>query len=226
LGSIPPTSEPQKSACHASIVIAASKCAASFGHTAQPFKATSTGGKFLREAWLRDPIYYLKNSAETLFGLHAQQLGIAKVIDANDAALTVRDTDLVFIDPPYSGVHYSRFYHVLETIARKGCGEVSGSGRYPSPNERPASSYSRTSEALHSFTELISSLSDRGATAIVTFPSGNCSNGISGKAVEDICDKYFTITKKVVKTRFSTMGGNNSHRSARQLSDELILLLR
>jgi adenine-specific DNA-methyltransferase len=63
----------------------------------------------------------------------AQRPGTVKVADANQAARGLQESDLVFIDPPYSGVQYSRFYHVLETIADGGRGPVTEVGRYPTP---------------------------------------------------------------------------------------------
>lgn len=220
-----PTREPSKSACHAALIIAASKCAASPGHTAQPFKATASAAPFLREAWNRDPGEYVVKAATEVFSLFSQTRGHAEVGDAERQARALCESDLVFVDPPYSGVHYSRFYHVLETIAAQGCSAVSGEGRYPPIEERPSSEFSQKGKCKQAFSRLIGTLSARGTTVILTFPAGKCSNGISGQEVEDICCDSFRLTRKTVKTRFSTLGGNNSNRAARQLSEELILLL-
>lgn len=221
-----PLNSSEKAVCLAATIIAASKCAASPGHTAQPFKASKTAGPYLREAWLRDPLYYVAESLRDLCSRHAKQKGKAVSGNANTVAETLNCNDLVFIDPPYSGVHYSRFYHVLETIARGRCGTVEGNGRYPPLKERPVSSYSRPSESRQAIEELFQSLANVGCTSIVTFPAGECSNGLSGSIVERLARKHFAVTRKTVKTRFSTLGGNNNLRSARQLSREMILLLR
>lgn len=225
LDCLPPRSA-TRSICLAAAIIAASKCVASPGHTAQPFKATTTGGPFLREAWKRDPLEYATAALRDISPMHALRKGRAVVHDANTMAATLSRGDLVFVDPPYSGVHYSRFYHVLETIARRRCGQVEGIGRYPSPKERPVSSYSRQSEAEPAMTDLLKTLAKRGCTVILTFPSAQSSNGLSGTIVTEIASEYFDIERKIVKTRFSTMGGNNFHRKARKLSNELILVLR
>jgi hypothetical protein len=164
-------------------------------------------------------------ASQEIFPNFAKKQGDAIVGDAIIAASRLRESDLAFVDPPYSGVHYSRFYHVLETVANGGCGDVSGSGRYPSQSERPFSQFSRTSESESAFDSLLKTIAARGATAIVTFPKGDCSNGLSGKIVEGVADRYFCLRKKAVKTRFSTLGGNNRNRQSRQLSEELILVL-
>uniref|UniRef100_UPI00228153F7 hypothetical protein n=1 Tax=Escherichia coli TaxID=562 RepID=UPI00228153F7 len=49
-----PKSSLQSNACIAALVDAASRCAASPGHTAQPFQPTETAGRFIVEAWNRN----------------------------------------------------------------------------------------------------------------------------------------------------------------------------
>lgn len=220
-----PAKPADRAVCLAALLIAASDCAASPGHTAQPFQPTKTAGMYIREAWKRNVFSYVEKALGDLAPLHAQVRGSAIVGDAVKIAATLTKDDLVFIDPPYAGVHYSRFYHVLETIARGHCSTVSGVGRYPPPAERPASAFSRKGESRQAFDQLMSILAKRGCSAIVTFPASECSNGLSGDIVTDLASQYFHVTKKVVGSRFSTLGGNNSHRKARMHVEELILLL-
>lgn len=221
-----PTADAERAVCKAALIIAASQCAASPGHTAQPFKPTRTAAEFLREAWLRDPIDYVSAALKDICPRHAKSLGSAFTGDAVKVAGDLEEGDLVFVDPPYSGVHYSRFYHVLETIARESCGEVSGEGRYPPQAERPASAFSRKTESLHALEVLLKALSDVGTSVILTFPEGKCSNGLSGYRVLKTAKEYFSVSKKTVGGRFSTLGGNNCHRVARKRSREMILLMK
>jgi len=212
--------------CLAALIIAASQCVAAPGHTAQPFKATRTAAPYLREAWKRDVFQYARRAAQELCPLHAMKRGGARVGDANAVATTLNDHDLVFLDPPYSGVHYSRFYHVLETIARGQCGPVSGVGRYPPSEERPVSAFSRKGESVAAMRQLLATLSDRGCSIVLTFPTDDCSNGLSGEIVEEMAAQSFRVRRRTVKTRFSTLGGNKSNRVARKVSDELMLVLK
>ena len=215
----------------AALIDAASKCAAAPGHTAQPFQPTRTAKKFLQEAWDRDFRVRTKSALFGISSLCARQKGAATVRDANIAAKSLREGDLVFVDPPYSGVHYSRFYHVLETIARGECGEVSGVGRYPSPKERPKSDYSIGTKSVDALNALLKTLAAQGTKVIFTFPDHVCSNGLSGDLVSDIASKHFKVARKTVKSRFSTLGGNGTGkpnaegRAARQNAKELILVL-
>jgi hypothetical protein len=80
--------------------------------------------------------------------------------------------------------------------------------------------------ATKAFRDLLSGVSASGARAVVTFPAGIASNGVSGEDVVSIAEEYFGIEQKIVTGRFSTLGGNTVNRVARLPSDELILRLR
>ncbi len=220
-----PARGPERWVCTAALIMAASRCAAAPGHTAQPFGTSRSAGPYLREAWMRDPVVFIRRAVGDLSRRFARVKGSARVGDAVQTARCLRESDLVFVDPPYSGVHYSRFYHVLETLARGKCGPVGGSGRYPARDERPSSLFSQKSNALAAMELLLQRVSDVGCTAILTFPNHECSNGLSGRMVTEAAAEHFRIVARVVKTRFSTLGGNGESRKARLDSDELILLL-
>ena len=84
-----------------------------------PFSQRAAQEKYLEKFLEGRPAVQSGARSKSLASIHAKQIGASKVADANKAAHQVREGDLVFLDPPYSGVHYSRFYHVLETIARR-----------------------------------------------------------------------------------------------------------
>ncbi|TPJ50509.1 adenine methyltransferase [Mesorhizobium sp. B2-6-4] len=221
-----------RDAAIAALIEAGSQCAASPGHTAQPFQPTPTAIRFLQEAWARN-VLALTERALVLFGKGtAQVVGEAIKQDANIAVKSLGSGDLVFIDPPYSGVHYSRFYHVLETIADGYCGDVTGKGRYPSPSRRPRSSYSLKGQSAFALDQLLGSISAASATAILTFPDHQCSNGLSGEIVREIAGRHFQVDDRYVAARFSTLGGYSQSKSidrgrhARQHANEMLLLLR
>lgn len=209
----------------AALVEAASECSASPGHTAQPFSPTESGLPHIREAWTRDFVARTGKYFAAIALLHAKKQGQAYVADAVRQASVLKETDLVFIDPPYSEVQYSRFYHVLEGVATGVVGEVSGVGRYPTLANRPQSSFSRKAPALEEFDRLMIGVASMGAQALVTFPEHSASNGLSGMLVESIAGQYFSVARRAVKSTFSTLGGTGATRSARQGATELILHL-
>lgn len=225
-----PEDEPGFSVGLAALLHAASECAAAPGHTAQPFQPTRTAKQFLMDAWSRDVVERTRKAARSIGEVFALRRGQSTVADANSAAQKLREGDLVFIDPPYSGVHYSRFYHVLETISRGVCDDVSGVGRYPPAEQRPKSRYSLKAESCRAIEELFEVVASRRSTAILTFPDHQCSNGLSGDTIRRIARKHFRVKEKVVDSTFSTLGGatkaDGTGRLARHNRRELILLLR
>ena len=215
----------------AALIRAASQCAAAPGHTAQPFQPTPTARRFLVEAWRRNILERTRSAFEVLADQCARERGGADVCDANHAAEQLRKGDLAFIDPPYSDVHYSRFYHVLETIANGQCGEVTGVGRYPAPELRPRSKYSVLSESEEAFEDLLETVARRGARAIVSSPDHDCSNGLGGDLVREIATDHFRVRARKVQSKFSTLGGSGENgegergRVSRHHANELMLVL-
>jgi adenine-specific DNA-methyltransferase len=209
----------------AALIEAASECSASPGHTAQPFSPTETGLPHVLSAWNRNLVLKTSKYFSLIAQSHARKLGVAYVADAVKQTAILSDRDLVFLDPPYSEVQYSRFYHVLEGIAVGEVGEVSGVGRYPPLGYRPQSNFSRRQPAVKEFDRLMIGVASVGAHALVTFPEADASNGLSGILVEEIAGQYFRVVRRVVKSTFSTLGGNGKTRGARHGTTELILHL-
>jgi 16S rRNA G966 N2-methylase RsmD len=207
------------------LIQTASHCAASPGHTAQPFKPNDSAGPFLSEAWNRSVTETLFDRHKNLGALAALRVGTAFRTPALELAKTLKEGDLAFIDPPYSGVHYSRFYHVLETLSVGKALKVVGEGRYPAPSYRPRSEFSIASQSAPALEELFKVLGNRGVRGILTFPVGQASNGLSGQIVIDLASIFFKIKKMAVTSRFSTLGGNRILRAARSCSEEMILRL-
>ncbi|WP_281405966.1 MULTISPECIES: DNA adenine methylase [unclassified Mesorhizobium] len=220
-----PEAEDLRNLALAALIQAASRCAASPGHTAQPFKPNETAGRFLIEAWQRDLPTIVRTRVDDIAPRKAGKKGRAYCMGANELAEAARPGDLVFLDPPYSGVHYSRFYHVLESIARGEVGDVSGAGRYPEKSERPISEFSMLTTSRRAFDDLLAILARKNANVIITFPAGKASNGLSGDDVKALAADHFRIEEAKVSSRFSTLGGDLKHRAARQEADELILTL-
>lgn len=208
----------------AALVEAASKAAASPGHTAQPFQPTESSAKYIIEAWMRDPWALVASSMGEIAKRKAIKKGQGIVGDFTKAIDKLAPGDLVFADPPYSGVHYSRFYHVLETITRGIEFTPEGRGRYPSIIDRPSSSFSKKSESTFAAKSLIQTCAEKKLSLVLTFPTAQASNGLSSLDFINIGRPLFSkITIEEVQTDFSTLGGNKKHREARQLYGESIV---
>ena len=222
-----PDEEPIRTVCLAATISSGSRCAASPGHTAQPFQPTPRAARYITEAWVKDPLEQARKALGQICALRANVAGDAVVGEAISVAPTLSSSDLAIVDPPYSGVQYSRFYHVLETIASGVEESVTGKGRYPPLTARPQSAFSNRSQSRGALVNLLENLSQAQATVIFTFPAGESSNGLSGDIVTEIAERLFDVQpRQVFSSRFSTLGGNNSNRAARLKSEELVLVLR
>ena len=222
-----PEKEPVRTVCLAATISSGSHCAASPGHTAQPFQPTRRASQYIAEAWAKDPLGFARKALGQICPLRANVAGDAVVGEAVSIASTLSSADLAIVDPPYSGVQYSRFYHVLETIATGVEEPVTGKGRYPPLTARPQSAFSNRGQSKEALVNLLENLSRAQATVIFTFPAGESSNGLSGDIVAEIADRFFNVQeRRVFSGRFSTLGGNNSNRAARSKSEELVLVMR
>jgi adenine-specific DNA-methyltransferase len=89
---------------------------------------------------------------------------------------------VVYADPPYTEDHYSRYYHLLETLMLYDYPKVAGVGRY-----RPGrfqSSFSIKSKCADSFDRFIEGCSTIGAELLLSYPE----NGLLHKVGVDPAD--------------------------------------
>lgn len=219
-----PSDTDKRKVALAALVEAVSRAAAAPGHTAQPFQPTESSAKYIIEAWARDPWKLVQDAVEEIAGRSALLAGKGVVGDFKKTISRLSEGDLVFADPPYSGVHYSRFYHALETVTRGAEFEPEGRGRYPSIEDRPSSAFSQKSNAKNAARELLTACASKRATLILTFPTVGASNGLDASDFMDLGSLLFSeVRVEEVQTDFSTLGGNKKHRAARQVCSESII---
>lgn len=214
-----------RTAALAALIDAASSCAAAPGHTAQPFGTKDSALPHLAAAWEKDVSLVCLEALKRNASIKAKVGGQVSHSDAVSLTQKLTRRDVAFIDPPYSEVQYSRFYHVLESISRGSVGDVSGVGRYPAIASRPQSKFCLVTKSAEAFDELMLGVASSGADALVTFPAQDASNGLSGDLVEAISGQYFKVKTRKVTSLFSTLGGNAVSRHARKTATELILHL-
>lgn len=220
-----PNREPHTTLCLAALIMAASRCSASPGHTAQPFQPTARALPHIDGIWRRDLLDTTQATLLMLAARHASIAGDARRADASDVAKRLRGGELVFVDPPYSAAQYSRFYHVLEAIAIGGYANVNGAGRSPAAIDRASSSFSRVSTARGALLDLLEDLARAQCRVVATFPQYLASNGLSGAEIAELARVWFAVDVHATSSRFSTLGGNGSARAARRRSQELVITM-
>ncbi|MBF4587577.1 DNA adenine methylase [Curtobacterium sp. VKM Ac-2887] len=225
-----PTSPNERDVLLAALLATASDCAAAPGHTAQPFQPTTTALPHIVAAWRIDPLARVRRYIEDLTAVVPRRQGCAAKTTAEEF---LNDADLrgavVFCDPPYSEVQYSRFYHVLEGMAVGGWPSVSGSGRAPELSLRFTSAFSSRRHSTAAFAALFESLRKSGATAILTFPNHLCSNGQSAATLATLAAEQFDVNIQLLDGRHSSLGANASSlggRVAHRDVAEAVLVLR
>ncbi|WP_345788956.1 DNA adenine methylase [Campylobacter troglodytis] len=77
-----------------------------------------------------------------------------------------RHIDIAFIDPPYNSRQYSRFYHLLETLAKNDKPTLYGVAR--KPESELISAYCK-SEAVFAFEKLVATLAKFTKILLVTY---------------------------------------------------------
>lgn len=222
-----PEPEPVRTVALAALIQAASACAAAPGHTAQPFQPTKSLLPYIEQAWSRSVTAMVSTAIAQLAPFFAQRKGQALVGDAAATVATLGDGDLVFCDPPYSAAQYSRFYHVLEGIARGGWEEVSGKGRAPAQSSRQTSAFSLKSRARAAMKGLLQGLRERGCRVIITFPDAVASNGLSGQEIIAMAANDWTVEAHYVESIHSTLGGSRDggNRGGRKRLMEAVIVL-
>lgn len=222
-----PRTPDNRSVALAALIETASRCAAAPGHTAQPFQPTVTSAIHILEAWQRPVEKLLLEAIEAISSRCAGQMGAARVMDFGSTIKELNEGDLVFADPPYSDVHYSRFYHVLETLAHGREVDVTGRGRYPEISKRPSSRFSLRSQSEQAARDLIVGCHARKLGLVLTFPSGEASNGLSADSFITMAKGlYSSVEEHKVDSDFSTLGGNAKSRGARLKCQESIICFR
>lgn len=212
----------------AALLQTASCASASPGHFAQYLRPTSEEGfiRILRQRRRNIWLQFMHEAAELKpYGtkdwrkgnqvLQSDALNIGETLDELGF-----ETGVVYADPPYSKDHYSRYYHVLETLTQYDHPIAEGKGRYrPDRFVTPFSLKTRVESAMHEF---CAALGERGFTLILSYPSNGLLNGSCRVDPEELLSEHFAHVELHLRkpTNHSTLGAR--HGNARNEVDELL----
>jgi adenine-specific DNA-methyltransferase len=124
-----------------SLIFAMSYVSQSTGHYAQ-YRDTTKDNMFDILSYRKRDIltYFERKFKELTLNLNGDATKEYKVttLDYLDCLRIVEQGTIVYADPPYQSVHYSRFYHALETLVKYDYPKVLHKGRYiHQPNQSP-----------------------------------------------------------------------------------------
>lgn len=200
----------QQAGLKTALMYAASLAVHSAGkHFAQPLKASLTNARFINSRLVSDrreniSARFIEGCQKVSASLFSKDDNHCVIKDEAEHVLgTIGPQDLYYLDPPYTAQQYSRFYHVLETLAIDGTPRLprnvpAYSGLYP--EDRYKSAFSSRSKAPAALSGLVNAISKQGAAALISYSiSAAKSNGnarmISLNEIVDMCATAFGKNK-------------------------------
>ena len=178
------------------LIYSIDSCVASPGHFAQFFTSHSkeSFGNIIKER--RKSIimtfyalvdYFRKNLSKPSFKHEAWCTDYVNLFNPSSEFYSkMKEVDLIYADPPYTADHYSRFYHVLETLVKYDYPSKELKGRYRI--DRFASKFSMKSKAYAEFEKLLSAVSLHGCKLLISY---NNDGLVSSEQLIDLSNRYF-----------------------------------
>lgn len=147
-----------------SLIFGMSYVSQSTGHYAQYRDLTVSNFDDILSYRRRDIVPYFKRKfKELITSLNgsASKEYLVTTMDYLDALRIVPEGSIVYADPPYQSVHYSRFYHALETLVKYDYPTIKHKGRYR--EDRHQSPFCLKTKIDRAFTELFKGIKNRKA---------------------------------------------------------------
>jgi len=211
---------------------AASCASASPGHFAQYLRPTADSGfrrilsqrrrniwsQFLNEA----TVLRAYGNSDWRRGnavLQADALSLGQELDELNI-----ESAVIYADPPYSTDHYSRYYHVLETLYLYDFPTAEGAGRYrPDRFPTPFSIKTKVEKAM---TEFCEEIAEREFTLVLSYPSNGLLNKTCNIDITEFLAQHFDKVeiRADLSTRHSTLGGR--HGTASNPVSEMLWVAR
>lgn len=104
----------------------------------------------------------------------------------------MKSVDVIYIDPPYTNAHYSRFYHILETLVNYNYPNIEFNGRYSA--DRYQSPFCQRKNAYTEFEKMIKLCSENNKRIVISY-SDTSQCLISYDEISNICKKYYSSVK-------------------------------
>lgn len=180
------------------LIFAMSYSSQSTGHFAQYRDVT--------ESNMNDILIYRNKNIWNLFSKKFEELITTLKTDTNleyrvtsldyvDCLRVIEKNSIVYADPPYSTVHYSRFYHAIETLVRYDHPIIKYKGRYR--DDRHQSPFDKKKEVRNAFQTLFEGVKRKESHLVLSYSNNgmitqeeilNIGNSVFGK--DYICNLH------------------------------------
>lgn len=192
-----------------SLMFAMAYCTQSTGHYAQYRDVTETN--------MNDILFYRRKNIISLFMQKFESLkdfyngdnntNLNHQIFSEDFSVllnNIEDNSIVYADPPYQFVHYSRFYHALETLTKYDYPVVTHKGRYRT--DRHQSPFCIKTKVKGAFTEMFEKIFYANSSLVLSYSDNGM---ITKEELIELAHSIFQNYRIEVKDRshiHSTMG--------------------
>lgn len=191
---------------------AASAAINSPGHTAQFLSARSDSGyeRVLR-SWGHDIERDFIAALERMSQVGSQNWRAQNEVLTGDALSLLgsrlpSDIGIIYADPPYTRDHYSRFYHVYETLFLYDFPDARGQGRTRSGGF--ISDFSSKTRVSYAFHALFRGAARQGVPVVLSYPSSGLLERAGG-SIEDIARSHsFATEVREISAQHSTLGAS------------------
>jgi len=194
---------------HGALMFSMAYCSQSTGHYAQY--------RDMNEDNVNDILIYRKKSIIELFEKKLYTLSEyfdgennsnynheATNLDYLDSILSSEKNSIIYADPPYQFVHYSRFYHALETLVKYDYPEVKYKGRYRT--DRHQSPFCIRTKVYDAFKSMFEAVVKKDSTLVISYSdNGMISMDTLISCAKSVSKKY-VIEVKEIDYLHSTMG--------------------
>ena len=173
-----------------------------------------------------DPWHALRSAHRRMDGLRRVRGTDGTRVLQGDAREICRNCDLegdpgravFYADPPYTKDHYSRMYHVLQTLYLYDFPDSVGRGRVRS--SRYLSDFSYKSKAASAVSDLVTTVVGRGAHLLLSYPTRGL---IDIDAVRAIVSSAGSVVQRTIPFAHSSLGGRHGAASV-GVSEALFLV--
>lgn len=159
------------------------------------YRTKSFEGYFYRKA------EELLNNSKALKGKKSKSYSMNYIDILSDSSI-MKKVDVIYADPPYSFVHYSRFYHATESLVRYDYPEVLHKGRYR--NDRHQSPFCIKTKAFGAFLELFTQAKKYKIPVVLSYSNTGMITVDEIKKASELLNMKFQLQE--IKHKHSTMG--------------------
>jgi adenine-specific DNA-methyltransferase len=193
------------------------------GHTAQYLRVSSDRSQSrVRRAWSRD---IWEVFVERVTDLHQEGTVKWRAGNAsyNKDALEMISSDalhgvgVVYADPPYTKDHYSRYYHVYETLYRYDYPASTGVGRYR--DDRFVTDFSVKSRVENAFEALGVGVKAMGVPLVLSYPDNGLLSLAGVDLFELLASQFKSVTLRSHLHNHSTLGASAGKQKKRAVEN-------